>query len=78
MVATIEWDKIGELLWAAPVAGLAVSMTFALLIYGVSRADEARRDGASGAAAIYSALAVVAAAAFCAVVIYGVQIITTK
>jgi hypothetical protein len=78
MPATIEWDKIAELLWVAPVAGLAVSITFSLVILGVSRADEARRAGAGGVAAAYSALALTAGVAFLATVVYGVQIITTK
>jgi hypothetical protein len=78
MAARIEWNKIGELLWVAPLAGLAVSMAFALLILGISRAGDARRDRAGAAAVAYSALAIVSALAFFAVVVYGIEIITTK
>ncbi|QEC49588.1 hypothetical protein FSW04_19780 [Baekduia soli] len=78
MAGVIEWGKLGQLLWVAPVAGLAVALTFSLIIVGVSRAGEARRDRAGGIAAAYSALALAATAGFCAVVVYGVQIITTK
>lgn len=78
MIAAIEWSKIGELLWVAPVAGLAVAITFSVLILGVSRAGDHRREGTGGGAAAFTALAVVAGIAFAAVVVYGVEIITTK
>jgi hypothetical protein len=78
MVGTIEWNKIGELLWVAPVAGLAVAVTFSLLIMGAARADDARRAGAGGTAAVYSVVALVAGLAFCAVVVYGVLVIVNK
>ena len=78
MAAVIEWNKIGELLWVAPVAGLAVAITFSLLINGGARAQDARRDGESRIAVVYSVVALVAAVAFCAVVVYGVEIIVQK
>jgi hypothetical protein len=76
--AGIEWGKVAELLWVAPVAGLIVAISFALLILGAARAGDARRDSAGGAAALFSALALIAAAGFCAVVVYALQIITTQ
>jgi hypothetical protein len=74
--ATIEWDKLGELLWVAPVAGLAVAVTYSLMIVGYARASELRREGAGGGMALaYSALALVSTAAFIVVVVYGVGVI---
>jgi len=78
VLAQIEWGKIGQLLWAAPVAGIAVAITFSLVIVGVARAGDARRDGAGGLAAAYSVLTVVATAAFAAVVVFGVWVIIAK
>jgi hypothetical protein len=80
MLATIEWNKIGELLWVAPLAGLAVSITYSLMIVGWARASEARRGkGGGGATALaYSALGVVATLAFLAVVVFGVTVIVNK
>ena len=78
MLAKIEWGKIGELLWVAPVAALIVSLTFSLLVLGSGRADDARRNGAAGAAALYGVLAAVAGIAFFAAVVFGVSVITTK
>jgi hypothetical protein len=78
MLAQIEWNKIGELLYVAPVAAIAIAITFSVVIVGVARADDARRAGTGHRAALYSALAVVALAAFAAVVVYGVTIIIQK
>jgi hypothetical protein len=76
--AVIEWDKIGELLYVAPLAGLAVSISYALMIVGWARADEARQGGAGGRALAYSALGAAATIAFLAVVVFGITIIINK
>jgi hypothetical protein len=78
VAATIEWDKIAQLLWVAPLAGMVVAVTFALAIVGIARADDARRDGAGPAAFVYTALAVLAGGAFLGVVVYGVSVIINK
>ncbi|HET6506146.1 MAG TPA: hypothetical protein VFG42_05115 [Baekduia sp.] len=78
MLATIEWDKIGELLYVAPLAGLAVAISYSLMLVGWARAGEARREGAGGTALAYSALGTVATIAFLAVVVFGVTIIVKK
>jgi hypothetical protein len=79
VAAAIEWDKIGELLYVAPIAGLLVAISYSLMIVGWARASEARRAGDGGvAAAGYSVLAVTATVAFLAVVVYGVAIIVNK
>jgi hypothetical protein len=78
VLAKIEWGKIGELLWVAPVAAIVVALMFSLLVFGGARADDARRDGATGAAALYGVLAAVAGIAFFGAVVFGVSVITTK
>jgi hypothetical protein len=80
MPGVIDWDAIGQLLWVAPIAGIAVSITYALMIVGYARADEARRpDGAgAGTAMAYTLLALASTAAFLAVVVFGVVIIVKK
>jgi uncharacterized membrane protein len=80
MIAQIEWDKIGQLLWAAPVAGLLVAITYSFMIVGWARASEARRaPGAGGAAGLgYTVLGVVSTVAFVAVVVYGVAVIVNR
>jgi hypothetical protein len=79
MIAAIEWDKIGQLLWAAPVAGLAVAITYSLMIVGYARADEGRRNGGHSVTTMaYTLLALLSTLAFFAVVAYGVIIIVKK
>jgi hypothetical protein len=78
MLAAIEWDKIGELLWVAPVAAIAVSITFSLMIMSSARATDAQRAGAATTAMLYSVVALVSGLAFAAVVVYGVGVIVNK
>lgn len=78
MLDVIDWGHIGELLWVAPVATLAVTLSFSLLVVGVSRANDLRRAGFSGSSARYALLALVAGLAFAAIVIEGVRIIVVK
>lgn len=78
MPATIEWGKIGELLWVAPLAGLAVAVTFSILIAGIARAQDARRGGARTAATGHTLVALVAGAGFVAVVAFGIHVIVAK
>ena len=62
----------------AQLAALTVALTFSIVIHGVARASDSRRAGRSGAATAYGVLAVVAAAACAASVIFGIVIITSK
>ena len=78
MLARIEWDKVAELLWVGPLATLAVTIAFALLMTGTVRMNDARRAGQSVAAAAYGALAAASGLGFLAVVLYGLHIIIDK
>ncbi len=78
MLAVIDWDKIGELLWAAPLAALAVSLSFSLMIMGSARATDAQRAGAGTTAMLYSVVALVSGLAFAAVVVLGVAVIVNR
>ncbi len=78
MLATIEWDKIGELLWVAPLTALGVSISFSLMIMGSARATDAQRTGAGTTAMLYSIVALVSGLAFAAIVVLGVGVIVNK
>ena len=78
MLAAVDTKALLQLAWAAPLATLAVAVTFSVVIHGVARASDSRRAGKAGAATAYGALAAVAALAFAAAVIFGVLIITSK
>ena len=77
-LAAIDTDALLELVWAAPVAALSISLAYSLFIVGVARASEARRAGNGTAATAYGALALLAFLAFAAGVIVGVLVITSK
>jgi hypothetical protein len=78
MLAKIDWDTIGELLWAAPLSALAVAISFSLMIMGSARATDAQRAGAGTVAMLYSVVALVSGLAFAAVVVFGVGVIVNK
>jgi hypothetical protein len=78
VLAAIEWDKLLEVVWVSMLAGIGVTGVYSLIIYGGSRAAEARRAGAGGAATLYGALAVAAVLVFAGGLIFGVAIILSK
>jgi hypothetical protein len=78
MIAAIDTGKLFELVWAAALAGVAVAVCYSLVIIGVSRAGECRRNRRSGSATAYAALSVVAGLAFLGIVVFGISVITTK
>jgi hypothetical protein len=78
MIAAIEWGQIFELIWAAAVAGIAVAITFAVLIVGATRASDHRRAERGGVAAVYIVLAGIAAVVFAGGVVLGISIIISK
>jgi Kef-type K+ transport system membrane component KefB len=77
-IAAIDWGKLFELIWAAALASVAVSVTFAVVIVGATRASDSRRDHRTARATGYVMLAIVAAVLFAASVAYGVEIIVSK
>ena len=78
MIAAIDWGTLGHLMWAAPLAALAVALVYSFVILGVARTDDARRRGATVLAGFYSVFTLVALAGFFGLVIYGITVITTK
>lgn len=78
MIAAINTEALLALMWAAPLAVLTVTVAYGLVINGVTRAAEARRDGRAAAAGMYGALAVAGAALFLAAVAFGLIIMISK
>jgi hypothetical protein len=78
ILATIDLGKLFELVWAAALAGVAVAVSFSLVIIGFARAEDCRRNRRSGSAGAYLALSVLASVAFLGIVVFGISVITTK
>jgi len=76
LVLAVDTHLLWQVIWVSVLAGAAISALFSLVILGVTRASDARREGR--AAAPYVALAVVAFALFAAGVALGVQEMVSK
>ncbi len=77
MIAT-DTAALLELVWAAPLAALTVTVAWALVIWGSTRAADARRDGRTGLATLHLGVAAVGAALFTAAVVFGIVVMTSK
>jgi hypothetical protein len=76
--AAIDWGKLFELVWAGALAGVAVAVTFALMILGATRATDARRADRGGVAMGFAALAVLSGLLFVGGVVFGISVIVAK
>jgi hypothetical protein len=77
MSTIVDSKTIAELVGSAFVAGLGVTILFALAIVGITRFAEARRNE-SAAAALYAIVAGVALAACMAAIVLGLVVMTQK
>jgi hypothetical protein len=78
LVAAIKVSELVQVIWVSAAAGVGVTVLFSLVVLGSARSAEARRAGRDGAATAYAGGAVLAFAAFAAVVVLGVQIMLSK
>lgn len=78
MIASVDYGALLELVWAAPLAALTVTIAWALVVHGSTRAADARRDGRSGVAALHVGVAIAGAALFAAALLVGLIVMTSK
>ncbi|MEA2154035.1 MAG: hypothetical protein QOE11_175 [Solirubrobacteraceae bacterium] len=78
MIAAIDTAALLELMWAAPLAVLTITVAYGLVINGAARMAEARRDGRSAAVGLYAAVAIAGGALFAAAVVFGLIIMISK
>jgi hypothetical protein len=78
VIAAINIDGLLELMWAAPLAVLAVTVSWGLVVIGTTRAADARRDGRVALAGAYAAMATAGAALFTAAVVFGLLVMISK
>jgi uncharacterized membrane protein SpoIIM required for sporulation len=74
--AAVEWDLILEVIWVSLLAGVGVTILFSLVVFGSSRAAEARREGDNPT--VYGVVALVCMLAFLAVVVFAITVILNK
>jgi hypothetical protein len=78
VIAAIDTAALLELMWAAPLAVLTVTVAYGLVINGAARSADARRDGRSIAAGAYAAMAIAGVAIFAAAVVFGLIVMISK
>ena len=79
MIATIVDTKdLWHTVVAAMVAGVGITVLFSLMIFGVARSADMRRDDRPVLAASYGALAAVAALATVAGIVLGMAVMLSK
>ena len=78
MIASVDTDALLELVWAAPLAVLAVTVAWGLVIRGTTSALEAGREGRTIPAALHALVAIAGGALFLAAVVFGLLIMISK
>ena len=78
MTVATDTAALLELVWAAPLAAVAVTISWALVIWGSTRAADARRDGRPGLASLHLGVAGIGFVLFTTTVVFGLVIMTSK
>ena len=78
MTIATDTAALLQLVWAAPLAALTVTVSWALVIWGSTRAADSRRDGRTGQATLHLGVAVIGGALFTAAVVFGLIVMTSK
>lgn len=78
MIASVDSDALLELVWAAPLAAFTVTLAWALVVHGSTRATEARRDGRLTAAVLHAVVAAVGVVLFGGAIVLGLVVMTSK
>jgi hypothetical protein len=74
----VEVSQLAEVVWVSALAGVVMTATYSLAVFGAGRYLEAQRMGRRAAAAAYATLALAFLLAFGGGVIWGVQIMLSK
>ena len=75
MTLAVDVSGLFELVWFAPLAAVAVTVSYSLCVLGATRSSDARRLGQPREGIAWFALAVVAGLAVTAEVVFGFGII---
>jgi uncharacterized membrane protein HdeD (DUF308 family) len=78
MATIVDGEVLWKLVLGSLVGGIGVTFCFSLVILGVTRSAELRRDRRGTSATAFAVLAVVALLVIAAGVVYGISILTHK
>ena len=74
--ASIDVSGLLELVWVAPLAAVAVTISFSLCVLGATRSTDSRKNGDAVQGALWMTLAVLAGLAVTGGVILGFGVIS--
>jgi hypothetical protein len=79
MIATVvDWAALRDVVVYSLAAGVGVTVAFSLAILGLTRLADMRRDGRTGEAFAYAALATLGLAVSATAVVIGIILMTSK
>lgn len=78
MIVALDSDALLKLVWAAPLAALAATLSWGMVVLGATRASEARREQRSRAVALNALVAAAGGLLFAAAVVFGLLVLTSK
>jgi hypothetical protein len=78
LLGAVDWDALLHVVWVSIVTGIGVTATFAIAIYGATRAADLGRDGRVPEAGIFAVVAIAALIAVAAALVYGIVALTDK
>jgi hypothetical protein len=78
VIGALNTEALLELVWAAPLAVLTVTVAWGLVIRGTTGALEARRDGRALPAGLHLLVAIAGLALFGAALVFGLLIMISK
>jgi len=73
----VDVDTLWQTIWSATLAGVGVSVIFALTVLGVARSADHRREGRTTVASAYGLLGIAGLAATLVAIVWGILLITT-
>jgi hypothetical protein len=75
VLATIDWDALLTVVWAASAAGVGVTAAYGLAILGTTRALDLGRSGRTGEAALYGLIGIVGVGTVIAAIVFGIVVL---
>jgi len=78
LATVVQWTEVWQTVVASIVAGVGVTTSYGVAIYGTARFADLSRSGRSLAAAAAGALALAAALACVGSIVLGIVVMTSK
>lgn len=73
----VDVDTLWQTIWSAALAGVGVSVIFAMTVLGITRSTDHRREGRTTVASAYGLLGLAGLAATLGAIVWGILLITT-